>query len=134
MTEPDKPKAQPVAKPEGEPAAKKSADVVQLNRRLIPAEQPAKLSDADALKIVRMLAADTDNIVIIPYGKKRAAQRRITRRQIELCVQRGTIQEGPFLNGHGNWQMNFYRHAAGEQVTCVLAIEWVTRILVINTF
>jgi hypothetical protein len=100
----------------------------------IPAEQPHRLSAALALKVVRLIAADTDNIVVIPYGRWRAQQRNITRRQIELCVQKGTIVEGPFLNQHGNWQMNFYRHAAGEKVTCVVAIDWVTRVLVINAF
>jgi Domain of unknown function (DUF4258) len=108
--------------------------VVRPEQRAIPREQPAHLSAALALKVVRLIAADTDNIVVIPYGRRRAQQRNITRRQIELCVQKGTIVEGPFLNQHGNWQMNFYRHAAGEEVTCVVAIEWATRVLVINAF
>ncbi len=68
----------------------------------IPREQPDRLSAALAVKIVRLIAADTDNIVVIPYGRRRAQQRNITRRQIELCVQKGTITEGPFLNQHGN--------------------------------
>jgi len=76
----------------------------------IPPEQPDRLSPAVAVKIVRLLAADTDNIVVIPYGRRRAQQRNITRRQIELCVQRGTIVEGP------------------------VAIDWATRMLVINAF
>jgi hypothetical protein len=108
--------------------------VVRADQRAIPAEQPDRLSAALALKVVRLISADTDNIVLIPYGRRRAQQRNITRRQIELCVQKGTIVEGPFLNQHGNWQMNFYRHAAGEEVTCVVAIDWATRVLVINTF
>jgi hypothetical protein len=108
--------------------------VVTLRPVAIPLVQPQRLSGALALQIVRLLAADTDNIVVIPYGERRARHRRITRRQIELCVQKATITEGPFLNQHGNWQMNFYRHAAGEEVTCVVAIEWASRLLVINTF
>jgi Domain of unknown function (DUF4258) len=108
--------------------------VIRADQRAIPPEQPDRLSAALALKVVRLIAADTDNIVLISYGRRRAQQRNITRRQIELCVQKGTIVEGPFLNQHGNWQMNFYRHAAGEEVTCVVAIDWATRVLVINTF
>jgi hypothetical protein len=130
MTEPDKPKARP-SEEEKEPH---SAKVVQLKRPFPPARQPDHLSTADALKIIRMLASDTGKIVVIPYGRKRADERRVTRRQIELCVQKGTISEGPFINGHGNWQMNLWRHAAGEQITCVVAIDWVTHVLVINTF
>ena len=123
MSGPDDPGKKPGPLPVARPA-----------ERAIPREQPDRLSAALALKIVRLIAADTDNIVVIPYGRRRAQQRNITRRQIELCVQRGTIVEGPFVNQHGNWQMNFYRHAAGEEVTCVVAIDWATRVLVINTF
>ncbi len=133
MQKPEKPKAQPKSGAEPEKLEQK-AEVIRLPQRLLPVKQPDELSVADATKIVRMLAASTENIVVIPYGVKKTTERRVTRRQIELCVQKGTIQEGPFLNAHGNWQMNFYRHAAGEQLTCVVAIEWATKVLVINAF
>ena len=84
--------------------------------------------------MIRELAADTSRIVIIPYGKRKSRRRGITRRQIELCVQKGTITEGPFVNLKGNWQVNLYRHAAGEELTCVVAIDWATKVLVINAF
>jgi hypothetical protein len=112
----------------------RTSPAVRADPRAFPRDQPNALSAAVALKVVRLIAADTENIIVIPYGRRRAQQRNITRRQMELCVQRGTIVEGPFLNQHGNWQMNLYRHAAGEEVTCVVAIEWATRVLVINTF
>ena len=96
---------------------------VRADQQGFPRDQPNHLSAALALKLVRLIAADTENIVVIPYGRRRAQQRNITRRQMELCVQRGTIVEGRFINQHGNWQMNLYRHAAGEQVTCVVAID-----------
>jgi len=123
--EPPKPKPKSAQKPQA------SAQVIELRPAV---DQPDQLSAPEALRVVRMIAADTDNIVVIGYGKQRAQQRRKTRRQMELCVQKGTITEGPFLNGHGNWQMNFYRHAAGEELTCVVAIEWATKVLIINTF
>jgi hypothetical protein len=90
---------------------------------------PLKLTPASAIQVIRELAA-----VIIGYGKRRTRERRISRRQVELCVQKGTITEGPFMNQHGHWQMNLYRHAAGEEITCVVAIEWRTKLLVINAF
>jgi hypothetical protein len=123
--EPPKPKPLPVQKPQV------AAQVIELRPAI---DQPDDLSAADALRVVRMIAADTDNIIVIGYGRRRAQQRRKTRRQMELCVQKGTITEGPFLNGHGNWQVNLYRHAAGEELTCVVAIEWATKVLIINTF
>ena len=44
------------------------------------------------------------------------------------------MTEGPFLNAKGQWQVTLYRHAAGEEVTCLVAIEWATRLIVITTF
>ncbi|ONF45541.1 hypothetical protein RSM1_29335 [Methylobacterium radiotolerans] len=96
--------------------------------------RPLHLSETLALRTVREIAADTDRIVVLPHGKKRGRQRKITRRQSELCCQRGTITEGPFLNQHGHWQVNLYRHMAGEEITCVVAIDWATKLLVITTF
>jgi hypothetical protein len=132
MNEPDEPKERPKSEPVL--AARRPAEVVRLDPRLFPEVQPDRLTSADAVRIVRLLATNTNNIVVIPYGKRKAKVRAITRRQIELCVQKGTLTEGPFLNRYGNWQMNVYRHAAGEEITCVVAIEWATRVLVINTF
>jgi hypothetical protein len=135
MGDQDEPKAKPKAKPKAvPPKVQPSAEVVTLQSAAIPSDQPDRLSAPEALRVVRMLSADTANIVVIPYGERRAKERRITRRQIELCVQKGTISEGPFVNQHGNWQMNFCRRAAGEEITCVVAIEWATKLLVINTF
>jgi len=113
---------------------KAAADVVHLAQWTFPTQQPERLSEADALRIVRVLAADTTKIVVIQHGKQRAKKRQITRRQIELCVQKGTIDEGPFLNKYGNWQMNLHRHAAGEQITCTVAIEWIECVIVITAF
>lgn len=95
---------------------------------------PLALTVAHALKVVRQLAADTNNIVILEHARKRGRQRRINRRQVELCIQKGTICEGPFLNSKGNWQVNMYRHAAGEEMECVVAIDWGRSLIVVTVF
>jgi hypothetical protein len=95
---------------------------------------PLRLTTNQALRMIRELSADSQNIVVIGHAKKRRHQRRVSRRQIELCVQRGTITEGPFLNQKGHWQVNLYRHAAGEELTCTVAIEWATRLIVVTVF
>jgi hypothetical protein len=95
---------------------------------------PLKLTVPAALDVVRALAADTSRIVVVGHAKRRQRERGITRRQIELCLQRGTITEGPFPNQHGNWQVNMCRHAAGEEVICTVAIEWGARLVVITAY
>lgn len=95
---------------------------------------PFKLSEPNARKMIAELSVDTEKIVIVPHGKTQAARRKITRRQIELCVQKGIITEGPFLNNFGNWQVTIQRTAAGEQITCVVAIDWPNQLIVITTY
>lgn len=95
---------------------------------------PFRLTEKRALQVIRDLAADTGNIVVVRHAKARGRQRNISRRQIELCVQKGTITEGPFINMHGHWQVNLFRHAAGEELTCTVAIEWATRLIVVTVF
>lgn len=102
--------------------------------RLMAEVVPLELTALHALEMVRQLAADTNRIVIIGHAKKRGRQRRISRRQVELCLQKGSICEGPFLNQKGNWQVNMYRHAAGEEITCVVAIDWGKSLIVVTVF
>jgi len=35
---------------------------------------------------------------------------------------------------HGNWQVNLTGRAAGNEITCVVAIEWAGRVIVITVF
>lgn len=95
---------------------------------------PLKLGAPQALRMIRELARDTDKIVVIQHAKSRQRQRKISRRQIELCVQKGIISEGPYLNQHGHWQVSLERRAAGEEITCAVAIEWASRLIVVTVY
>jgi len=95
---------------------------------------PLKMSAPVALAHIHELAADSDRIVVIQHGRQRQRERNITRKQIEECIRRGHIAEGPFLNDHGNWQVTMSAYSAGEELVCVVAIEWATRLLVITTY
>lgn len=95
---------------------------------------PFALTRVSALNMVRRLAADSDQIVVLSHAQRRGSERRISRGQIEACLRKGTIIEGPYLNAKGDWQMNFYRHAAGEEITCVVIIDWPKRLLVVTTY
>lgn len=88
----------------------------------------------DARKLVRRLAQDSKNVVIIGHARKRQGERGISRRQIMTCLQKGAITEGPSRNNHGNWQVNLTRLAAGEEITCVVAIEDKRLLIVLTAF
>ncbi len=38
------------------------------------------------------------------------------------------------MNAKGHWQVNMYRHAAGEEMECVVAIDWGKSLIVITVF
>lgn len=97
-------------------------------------EQPQALSRDRALRLIRTLAADSANIVIVNHARLRGRQRQISPRQIQDCCLKGTITEGPFVNAHGQWQMNLYRHAAGEAMNCVVAIDWPSRLIIVTVY
>ena len=95
---------------------------------------PFKVGRPQALAMVREIASRKKGVAIVSHARTRLEQCGITRRQVMICLQRGSITEGPFLNNHGNWQVNVSRLAAGEQITCVVAIEWDRRLIVISAF
>lgn len=96
--------------------------------------QPERLSPHDARKLIHLLAQDSKNVYVVDHARKRQKKRSISRRQIMCCLRKGQITEGPFVNMHGNWQVNVTRLAAGEEVTCTVAIEWKRRLVVVTVF
>lgn len=95
---------------------------------------PLALTPIAALKMIREIAKSSENIVVVKHAKKRQRQRSVMRVQIEACLCKGTIQEGPFMNDKGNWQVTMYRHAAGEEVNCVVAIDWPSKLIVVTVY
>jgi hypothetical protein len=96
---------------------------------------PTKLSAAAATKKVRELAESSGNIILINHAKKRGRQRVINRLQIERCLRLGTICEEPHIAlKSGFWRMSFMRHAAGEEMTCVVEIDWPSKLLVVTVY
>lgn len=108
------------------------ANVVRLHQG--EDDQPAKLSVHDAQRIVRTVAQESKNVFVVDHAKKRQKKRSISFRQIMSCLQKGIVTEGPFINIHGNWQVNVSRLAAGEQVTCTVAIEWQRQLVVVTVY
>lgn len=83
-----------------------------------------QVSPVPTLAEIRALAANSENIIsTLPGPSAKAKARGITRRAIEQCCQNGTIDEGPFLNERGDWQVTMFRHAAGNELKVVLVIK-----------
>jgi hypothetical protein len=87
-------------------------------------QPPSKLSKQQALAVVREFAKDSRDVFPVGHARQRLKQHRFTRRQMMTCLQKGVVTEGPALNSRGHWQVNITRMAAGEEMTCVVVIEW----------
>jgi hypothetical protein len=98
------------------------------------AKAPPKLSRQQALAVIREFAKDSMDVFAVGHAMQRLKQHRFTRRQMMTCLQRGIITEGPALNSRGHWQVNVTRMAAGEEMTCVVVIEWDQRLVVRTVF
>ena len=95
---------------------------------------PTKLSKRQAQVVIREFAKNSRDVVPVAHARQRLNQRRFTRRQMMICLQKGVVTEGPALNSRGHWQANVTRLAAGEEMTCVVVIEWDQRLVVRTVF
>ena len=84
---------------------------------------PIPINDANMLRIIRELSADTENVFIEPHAKKRMKQRHITRTQVYACLRFGMIDEHAHENIRGNWKCTLRHHHAGELIRVTAAIE-----------
>jgi hypothetical protein len=106
-----------------------------MSKQVFPASQPRTLSTHDALRIVRELAARSENVAVIPHGRKRKHERCISHADILRVLRRGVCVEGPYIAAKsGLWRLNVEGRSAGELLTCVVEIVWRKKLLVVTAF
>jgi hypothetical protein len=105
-------------------------------QKLLSGPQPDTLSGQLILKIIRYLGADSHRIIDTTHSRMRRAQRRISRIQIERCIRKGLLStvDPPHINIHGQWTAVIQRQAAGEEVTCVVVIDWPERLIIVTAY
>lgn len=81
------------------------------------------LSENNALRKLRELAENSSKVLFSDHAVKRMKQRKITRPQVICCLKHGQIEEGPYRNTHGAWQMRLSVKAAGEIINVVAVID-----------
>ncbi len=106
-----------------------------MSKQAFPAGQPATLSAHDALRIVRVLAARSENVAVIAHARMRKHQRRISHADILRVLQKGMCVEGPYIAAKsGLWRLNVEGRSAGELLTCVVEIVRRKKLLVVTAF
>jgi hypothetical protein len=103
--------------------------------KLIPlrSTQPSKMSRPQfKAEIVRLVGLGA--FKVHRHLKRDHPERAISHAQIEKCLLAGTVQGDPFINAHGHWQAEMFRHMAGHELTVVAAIEWEQQVIVITAY
>jgi Domain of unknown function (DUF4258) len=95
---------------------------------------PMPLNDANALKLLRAIAADTGNVVFTDHVRRRMRERKVTAAQIIRCLRSGFVSESASLDAHGNWRLAVTARDAGHDITVAVAIDAPTRAIVITVF
>lgn len=99
---------------------------------------PYRLNDANALKLLREVAADSARVVLLPHARQRMKQRQVTLPQVLEVLRKGRLTEPAALDIHGNWKVTVKALTCGQSVTVAGAIEMQEepgkRVLVITLF
>ncbi len=84
---------------------------------------PFRMSDADALRHLRTIAAEPARVRYTMHAKERMVERKVFPEHVVKCIQRGRVTESPTLDLHGNWQLRVEHCMAGQTLACAVAID-----------
>ncbi len=97
-----------------------------------------RLNDANALRLLREVAADSGRVVLLAHARQRMKQRQITLTQVLDVLRKGSLAEPAALDLYGNWKVTVRGLSCGQSVTVAGAIEMDKeprkRVLVITLF
>lgn len=104
--------------------------------RLVASDrQPDVLDIHEARRIVREIAEESARVAILPHAQKRKRQRRISLEDVLRVLRNGSVTEGPYIAlKSGWWRITMTGRSAGDEVSCVVEIEWKTRLLVVTVY
>lgn len=81
------------------------------------------LSEPEALEIIRETAANSARVVYTKHAKERMSERSISRIQVDRCLKRGGIVEGPAPETTGDCGCLLKHYTAGDLVHVKVAIN-----------
>lgn len=99
---------------------------------VVPLHKPP--SRAQAQNLIRRFASE-GKIAFHPHCHSRKKKRKITSVQILNCLQKGYVDEDPYLSpGHDGWETAVTGSVAGEQLRVVVCLRWSKDVLVITCY
>ena len=81
------------------------------------------MKPSEALRTIRLRAADSQHVVFLRHAQTRMRSRRIDALQVMRCLQRGIVTEGPYRDiKSGQWRCNLEAKAGGGWLRVVVEI------------
>lgn len=84
---------------------------------------PYRLNDANALKLLREVAAESARVVLLHHARKRMRERQISLGQVLDVLRKGTLAEPAALDTCGNWKVTVRGKSCGQAITVAGAID-----------
>lgn len=98
---------------------------------------PIRMSDSDALQIIKGCAADSAKVYFCEHARKQMQKRQITTKQVFECLSKGQIYEPVHRDVRGDWKLTLEHAACATLVRVAVAIKYNNsgqRIVVITAF
>lgn len=83
------------------------------------------MNPATARKLIRERASSSARIVIVDHAKQQMRRRRVDLFQVQRCLLKGEITEGPYVpiaSRTGDWRCNVDAVVAGELLRVVVEL------------
>ncbi len=81
---------------------------------------------------VRLLAADSGNVIVLHHARLRMIERQITLPEIVEVLLGGRVTEPPALDLYGNWKATMERTVGGRRIGVAVAVT--DKAIVITVF
>ena len=81
------------------------------------------LNDATALKMVKELAKDSSNVVMVHHANIRKDQRQVSDLEILKCLRNGRVVESVHRTTHGNWKLTIGHYLMQRNIRVAVALD-----------
>lgn len=81
------------------------------------------LTDAKALKMVKELAQDSSNVVMVHHATIRQGQRYVSDLEILKCLRNGRVVESVHRTAHGNWKLTIGHYLMQRNIRVAVALD-----------
>ena len=81
------------------------------------------LNDATALKMVKELAKDSSNVVMVHHANVRKGQRHVSDLEVLKCLRNGRVVESVHRTTHGNWKLTIGHYLMQRNIKIAVALD-----------